>query len=153
VILKRGTRIARIEDSKKFYTATREELAKEIKQNADGVLAFVEVEEINAINIWAGVQAMQRAIQGLQSGAKLGLQHGTGNMKDDLTFTVEEDKVGLGYCVVVQWPNGRRELVSGFGDRFQADHWIQIESQEWLLNFPQQIPGEQWINNRLPKAR
>jgi ribonuclease HII len=47
----------------------REELAKEIREKAASwCVAFVEVEEIDSINIyWAGLQAMQRAVQGLRS--------------------------------------------------------------------------------------
>lgn len=69
VVLKPGTRIGGIDDSKKLDAATREELAKEIKEKAESwCVRFVEVEEIDAINIyWAGIQAMQRAIQGLGS--------------------------------------------------------------------------------------
>jgi ribonuclease HII len=67
VILKPGTRIVGIDDSKKLDAAAREELAKEIKEKAESwCVAFVEVEEIDTINIyWAGIQAMQRAIRGL----------------------------------------------------------------------------------------
>jgi len=67
VILKPGTRIVGIDDSKKLDAATREELAKEIKEKAESwCVAFVEVEEIDEINIyWAGIQAMQRAVRGL----------------------------------------------------------------------------------------
>src|SRR5215218_7837128 len=67
VILKPGTRIIGIDDSKKLDAAAREELAKEIKEKAESwCVAFVEVEEIDAINIyWAGIQAMQRAVRGL----------------------------------------------------------------------------------------
>jgi ribonuclease HII len=69
VILKPGTRIIGIDDSKKLDAAAREELAKEIKEKAETwSVALVEVEEIDAINIyWAGIQAMQRAVQGLGS--------------------------------------------------------------------------------------
>jgi ribonuclease HII len=69
VILKPGSRIIGIDDSKKLDSAAREELAKEIKEKADSwSVAFVEVEEIDAINIyWAGIQAMQRAVQKLES--------------------------------------------------------------------------------------
>ncbi len=69
VILKPGTRIIGIDDSKKLDAAAREELAKEIKEKAESwSVALVEVEEIDAINIyWAGIQAMQRAVQGLRS--------------------------------------------------------------------------------------
>jgi ribonuclease HII len=69
VILKPGTRIIGIDDSKKLDSASREELAKEIKEKAAAwSVAFVEVEEIDTINIyWAGLLAMQRAIQGLRS--------------------------------------------------------------------------------------
>jgi ribonuclease HII len=69
VILKPGTRIIGIDDSKKLDATAREELAKEIKEKAASWnVAFVEVEEIDSINIyWAGLQAMQRAVQGLGS--------------------------------------------------------------------------------------
>jgi ribonuclease HII len=67
VILKPGTRIVGIDDSKKLDAAAREELAKEIKAKAESwCVAFVEVEEIDEINIyWAGIQAMQRAVRAL----------------------------------------------------------------------------------------
>lgn len=69
VILKPDTRIIGIDDSKKLDAAAREELAKEIKEKAASWnVAFVEVDEIDSINIyWAGLQAMQRAVQGLRS--------------------------------------------------------------------------------------
>jgi ribonuclease HII len=69
VILKPGTRIIGIDDSKKLDAASREELAKEIKEKAESwSVALVQVEEIDAINIyWAGIQAMERAVQGLGS--------------------------------------------------------------------------------------
>jgi ribonuclease HII len=69
VILKPGTRIVGIDDSKKLDSTSREELAKEIKEKAVGwSVAFVGVEEIDTINIyWAGLLAMQRAVQGLRS--------------------------------------------------------------------------------------
>ena len=67
VILKPGTRIARIDDSKKLDASSREELAIEIKAKAAAwSVAFVEVEEIDTINIyWAGILAMRRAVEGL----------------------------------------------------------------------------------------
>ena len=69
VILKPGTRIIGIDDSKKLDAAAREKLAIEIKKTAAGwCVAFVEVEEIDTINIyWAGIRAMERAVQGLGS--------------------------------------------------------------------------------------
>jgi ribonuclease HII len=69
VILTPGTRIIGIDDSKRLDAAAREELAKEIMEKAASwSVAFVEVEEIDSINIyWAGIQAMQRAVQGLGS--------------------------------------------------------------------------------------
>jgi hypothetical protein len=33
---------------------------------------------------------------------------------NDPTFTIQDDKVGLGYCVVAQWQDGRREMVTGW---------------------------------------
>jgi ribonuclease HII len=69
VILKPGTRIIGIDDSKKLDPSAREALAEEIKERAAAwCIAFVEVEEIDTINIyWAGLLAMRRALEGLQS--------------------------------------------------------------------------------------
>src|ERR1700709_1737787 len=69
VILNPERRIIGVEDSKKLDPAAREELAKEIKERAASwCVRFVEVEEIDVINIyWAGIQAMQRAVWGLGS--------------------------------------------------------------------------------------
>ncbi|HEX2652118.1 MAG TPA: ribonuclease HII [Xanthobacteraceae bacterium] len=69
VILKPGTRIAGIDDSKKLDASSREALAAEIKEKAAAwCVAFVDVEEIDTINIyWAGILAMRRAVEGLQS--------------------------------------------------------------------------------------
>jgi ribonuclease HII len=68
VILKPGTRITGIDDSKRLDPDSREGLAKEIKEKAAAwCVAFVEVEEIDTINIyWAGLLAMRRAIEGLR---------------------------------------------------------------------------------------
>jgi ribonuclease HII len=68
VILQPGTRIIGIDDSKKLGLASREKLAEEIKEKAAAwSVAFVDVEEIDTINIyWAGLLAMQRAVQGLR---------------------------------------------------------------------------------------
>ena len=67
VILKPGTRITDIDDSKKLDANSREALAIEIKEKAAAwSVAFVEVEEIDTINIyWAGILAMRRAVEGL----------------------------------------------------------------------------------------
>jgi hypothetical protein len=70
----------------------------------------------------------------------------------DPTFTIEEDKVGIGCCVVVQWQDGRREVVTGFGNHSHADQWVRSDSERWLRDFPKQVQGKQWINDRLPKA-
>ena len=61
------TRIAGVDDSKKLDPRTRETLAAEIKQGAVAwSVAFVEVDEIDRINIyWAGLLAMRRAVEGL----------------------------------------------------------------------------------------
>jgi ribonuclease HII len=68
VILKPGTRITGIDDSKRLDSKSREALAKVIKEKAAAwCVAFVDVEEIDTINIyWAGLLAMRRAIEGLR---------------------------------------------------------------------------------------
>lgn len=67
VILKPGTRIAYVDDSKKLDAATRVKLACEIKDKAAAwCVAFANVDEIDTINIyWAGILAMRRAVEGL----------------------------------------------------------------------------------------
>lgn len=70
----------------------------------------------------------------------------------DTTFMIEEDKVDLGYCVVAQWQDGHREIVTGFGDRHQAERWVEVDAGKWLLDMPKKVQGEQWINDHLPKA-
>jgi ribonuclease HII len=69
VVLKPGTRIAGIDDSKKLDAASRNELAAEIKRKAAcWSVAFAEVEEIDTINIyWAGLLAMRRAVAALST--------------------------------------------------------------------------------------
>jgi hypothetical protein len=71
---------------------------------------------------------------------------------DDPTFTIQEDGVGLGYCVVAQWQDGRSEVVTGFGGQHQAARWIKVDAPKWLLDIPKKVQGEQWVNDRLPKA-
>src|SRR5215218_3265621 len=67
VILTPGTRIIGIDDSKRLDSCSREALAEEIKEKAAAwCVAFVEVEEIDTINIyWAGLLVMRRAVEGL----------------------------------------------------------------------------------------
>lgn len=67
VVFAEGTRIPRVDDSKKLDAATREQLATEIKRTAVAwSVGFAEVGEIDTINIyWAGLLAMRRAVEGL----------------------------------------------------------------------------------------
>jgi ribonuclease HII len=69
VVFAPGSRIPGVDDSKKLDADTRERLAREIKTTAAAwSVAFVTVEEIDAINIyWAGQLAMRRAVEGLAS--------------------------------------------------------------------------------------
>jgi hypothetical protein len=48
------------------------------------------------------------------------------------SFTIEKDKIGLGQCVIAQWPDGRREVVTGFGTEREAQNWIDQDSARWL---------------------
>jgi ribonuclease HII len=68
VIFAPGSRIPGVNDSKKLDACERDRLAVEIKGTAVAwSVAFVEVEEIDTLNIyWAGILAMQRAVDGLQ---------------------------------------------------------------------------------------
>jgi ribonuclease HII len=67
VIFAPGSRIPKVDDSKKLDAQTRDELAVEIRGRAVAwAVAFAEVEEIDRINIyWAGILAMRRAVEGL----------------------------------------------------------------------------------------
>ena len=68
VVLDKGWRAAKINDSKQVDPETREELAGVIRREARAwAVAFVEPEEIDRLNIyWAGLLAMQRAVEGLK---------------------------------------------------------------------------------------
>jgi hypothetical protein len=48
------------------------------------------------------------------------------------SFTIEKDKIGLGDCVIALWPDGRREVVTGFGTERDAQNWIDQDSARWL---------------------
>jgi hypothetical protein len=48
------------------------------------------------------------------------------------SFTIEKDKIGLGSCVIATWPDGRREVVTGFGAESDAQNWIDQDSARWL---------------------
>lgn len=67
VVLEVGFRVPGIDDSKKLTPARREELAAVIREKAVAwAVAFVEPEEIDALNIyWAGLLAMRRAVEAL----------------------------------------------------------------------------------------
>jgi ribonuclease HII len=67
VVLRPGTRIAHVDDSKKLDAAERERLAVEIKASAEAwAIGWATVEEIDRLNIyWAGLLAMRRAVDGL----------------------------------------------------------------------------------------
>jgi hypothetical protein len=54
--------------------------------------------------------------------------------------------------VVVQWSDGRREVVTGFGSETEANRWIRDDAARWLTDIPKQVRGTHWVNNRLPKA-
>jgi len=68
VIFAPGSRIPGVNDSKQLDAGARERLAVEIKGAAVAwSVAFVEVEEIDTLNIyWAGILAMRRAVEGLK---------------------------------------------------------------------------------------
>lgn len=67
VVFEEGTRIARVDDSKKLDAPTREALAIEIKERAIAWgVGSTDPEEIDRINIYhAGLLAMRRAVEAL----------------------------------------------------------------------------------------
>jgi ribonuclease HII len=72
VIFRPGTRIADVDDSKKLDAKQRERLAVTIKEEALAwCVGWASVAEIDTINIyWAGILAMERAVQGLSPAAE-----------------------------------------------------------------------------------
>jgi hypothetical protein len=48
------------------------------------------------------------------------------------SFAIEKDKIGLGKCVIAQWTDGRREVVTGFGTELDAQNWIDQDAAQWL---------------------
>ena len=67
VVFPPGFRLSGVDDSKKLDAKERERLAPVIRESAVAwAIAFVEAEEIDRINIyWAGLLAMQRAVEAL----------------------------------------------------------------------------------------
>jgi ribonuclease HII len=67
VVIDKGWRAAKINDSKQVDPETRQVLAELIRREARAwSVAFVEPTEIDRLNIyWAGILAMQRAVEGL----------------------------------------------------------------------------------------
>jgi ribonuclease HII len=67
VVLRPGSRILDVDDSKKLDAATRDRLAAEIKERAVAwSVGLAEVEEIDSLNIYhAGLLAMRRAVERL----------------------------------------------------------------------------------------
>ena len=48
------------------------------------------------------------------------------------SFTIEKDKIGLGKCIIAQWPDGRREVVTGFGTEDEAQNWVNQDAAQRL---------------------
>ena len=69
VVFAPGSRLAEVDDSKRLDAKARERLAVAIKSVALAwAVGTASVEEIDAINIyWAGLLAMQRAVEGLET--------------------------------------------------------------------------------------
>lgn len=67
VVLRPGTRITGVDDSKKLDAKERDRLAVEIKETAAAwCVGWATAAEIDTINIyWAGLLAMKRAVEGL----------------------------------------------------------------------------------------
>lgn len=74
--------------------------------------------------MWGGSRAGIASDLGMQSSAETRMTIPQ--------FTAEDDEVGLGWCVIATWPDGRREVVTGFGDEYQARRWIEVDSARWL---------------------
>jgi hypothetical protein len=48
------------------------------------------------------------------------------------SFRPRELKAGTGWYVLVTWPNGEAEHVSGFSSALEAKDWIKTQSKSWL---------------------
>ncbi len=72
VVLRPGTRLTHVDDSKRVPPEERERLAVVIKERAVAwAVAFATVGEIDELNIyWAGLLAMQRAVEALEPAAQ-----------------------------------------------------------------------------------
>ena len=47
---------------------------------------------------------------------------------------------GLGKCVIARWPDGRREVVTGFGTEDEAQNWIDQDALQWLARLHRKDP-------------
>ena len=52
------------------------------------------------------------------------------------SFTIAKDKIGLCKCVIAQWPDVRREVVTGFG----TEDWIDQDAAQWLAGLHRRDP-------------
>jgi hypothetical protein len=49
-------------------------------------------------------------------------------------FCIEPDPIGLGFRVVVEWPDGSIEHVTGMGSEDQARRWVENDAPGWIAN-------------------
>jgi hypothetical protein len=55
--------------------------------------------------------------------------------------TIPSPTVGQNWCVEVIWPDGQKELLSGFDDQYATMEWIQTKSANWVVDKIMQRPG------------
>jgi hypothetical protein len=59
--------------------------------------------------------------------------------KEIITLEVVPAQVGNGWCVFIQWANGRMQYISGFECLQDAENWIKNEARSWLRALETQL--------------
>ena len=44
------------------------------------------------------------------------------------------DPLGRNWCVYVSWPSGKKDVVTGFRNQYDALRWIKTESANWTVD-------------------
>jgi hypothetical protein len=44
------------------------------------------------------------------------------------------NQLGLGWCVHVFWASGKKDIVTGFLNQYQALNWIEYKSANWVAD-------------------
>lgn len=50
------------------------------------------------------------------------------------SFSIENEPLGPGFRIAVEWPDRRVAHVTGFGTKEQARRWVENDAPNWIVN-------------------